>query len=170
MLSRFIIRLFGLALVAAVAGCADDAMRSGANGKQNDLNLAQTTGQTIPQVGSVEPVALFYGPMPTGVAVSSTGRLFVNFPRWGDPVEYTVAEIVDGRQVPYPNLQMQQIEQQKDADTIISVQSVVVDQKDRLWLLDTGSIKMNPVKPGGPKLICVDLATNQIVKKDHLSR
>jgi hypothetical protein len=40
---------------------------------------------------------------------------------------------------------MQQIEKQKDADTLISVPSVVVDDKDRLWILDPGSIKMGPV-------------------------
>ena len=30
-------------------------------------------------------VAAFRGPMPTGVAVSKSNRVFVNFPRWGDP-------------------------------------------------------------------------------------
>jgi hypothetical protein len=29
------------------------------------------------------------GPMPSGVAVSETERIFVNFPRWFDPVEFT---------------------------------------------------------------------------------
>jgi sugar lactone lactonase YvrE len=165
MLLKLILRYFGLVLVVAVAGCADDAMRAGRSENQSGDNLARTTSQTVPQVGTIEPAALFHGPMPTGVAVSSKGRMFVNFPRWGDPIEYTVAEVVEGKEVPYPNLQMQQIQKQKDADTLISVQSVVVDEKDRLWILDTGSIKMGPVKPGGPKLICVDLGTNQITKK-----
>lgn len=43
-------------------------------------------------IGVIEPVATFYGAMPTGVTVSETGRIFVNFPRWGDEVPYTVAE------------------------------------------------------------------------------
>jgi sugar lactone lactonase YvrE len=152
-----------LVLSLAIAGCADDAREQKNNQLKDDL--ARTTAQSIPVIGSIEPAALFYGPMPTGVAVSKSGRLFVNYPRWGDPIEFTVAEVVKGKETPYPNLEMQQIEKQKDADTIISVQSVVIDGKDRLWLLDTGSINMGPVKPGGPKLICVDLQSNQIIKK-----
>jgi hypothetical protein len=40
-------------------------------------------------VGSLELVYKFdQGPMPTGVAVSRCGRIFVNFPRWpGNPAE-----------------------------------------------------------------------------------
>ena len=46
------------------------------------------TGLALPAdrpVGKLETVALFHGPMPTGVTVSHQGRIFVNFPRWGDP-------------------------------------------------------------------------------------
>jgi sugar lactone lactonase YvrE len=45
------------------------------------------------------------------------------------------------------------------------VQSVVVDPADRLWILDTGSPMFQPTKYGGPKLLCVDLETNQVIKK-----
>jgi hypothetical protein len=34
-------------------------------------------------IGHLETVATFNGPMPTGVTVSRTNRIFVNFPRWG---------------------------------------------------------------------------------------
>ena len=44
--------------------------------------------------GRSRTVATFNGPMPTGVAVSKTNRVFVNFPRWGDPVEFTVAATI----------------------------------------------------------------------------
>jgi sugar lactone lactonase YvrE len=40
----------------------------------------------------------------------------------------------------------------------------VVDPRDRLWILDTGSPNFSPVQPGGAKLIGVDLKQNQIVK------
>lgn len=36
---------------------------------------------------------------------------------------------------------------------------------NRLWMLDTGTIRMGSVKPGGAKPLAVDLDTNQIVKK-----
>ena len=35
-------------------------------------------------VGQPELVATFREAMPTGVTVSKSGRIFVNFPRWGD--------------------------------------------------------------------------------------
>ena len=115
--------------------------------------------------GKLEVVHTFYGPMPTGVTVSHTGRIFVNFPRWGDNVEYTVAEIVNGKTVPYPNADINKPEGKKLSDALISVQSVVVDPQGRLWILDTGSPMFQPVQPGGAKLIGVDLSTNQIFKK-----
>ena len=44
------------------------------------------------------------------------------------------------------------------------VQSVVVDPRDRLWALDTGSIKLGRNVPGGPKLVGIDLKTNKVFK------
>ena len=52
--------------------------------------------------GKLQTVAQFYGAMPTGVTVSQKGRVFVNFPRWGDEVPFSVAEIVDGKAVAFP--------------------------------------------------------------------
>ena len=51
------------------------------------------------------------------------------------------------------------------AAALVSVQSVVVDPSDRLWILDTGSPMFQPTKYGGPKLVCVDLTTDKVVKK-----
>ena len=117
-----------------------------------------------------ETVANFYGPMPTGVTVSHKGRIFVNFPHWGDDVKFTVAEIVNGKAVAYPNAQVNKINKAHPADCLYSVQSVVVDPKDRLWALDTGSVKLGPNVAGGPKLICMDLTTNTITRKIFFPR
>ena len=54
-------------------------------------------------IGHLETVATFPGPMPEGVTVSHAGRIFVNFARWGDKVPFTVAEVVNGKAVAYPN-------------------------------------------------------------------
>ena len=51
-------------------------------------------------LGDLELVMTFDGPMPTGVSVSHTGRIFVNFPRWDDPTAFTVAELRAGQLVP----------------------------------------------------------------------
>lgn len=116
-------------------------------------------------VGSIESVASFTGPMPTGVTVSQSGRIFVNFPRWGDKVDYTVAEVKNGRTVAYPNAEINRPNYNKPAEALVSVQSVVIDPQDRLWILDTGSIKFGSTSYGGPKLIGVDLKQNRIFKK-----
>ena len=113
----------------------------------------------------LETVATFSGPMPTGVTVSQSGRIFVNFPRWGDPVSYSVAEVKKGQTVPFPDTALNRFDKDHPADTLVSVQSVVVDPKDRLWILDTGSIKFGPTQYGGPKMIGIDLKTNQVFKK-----
>jgi sugar lactone lactonase YvrE len=126
-------------------------------------------------MGMLEPVAYFNGAMPTGVTVSQKGRIFVNFPKWGDEVPFTVAEVKDGKAVAYPDEAMNQTTDDTHeiaADnndyysaSLVSVQSVVVDPADRLWILDTGSPMFQPTKYGGPKLVCVDLETNQVIKK-----
>jgi sugar lactone lactonase YvrE len=117
-------------------------------------------------LGELEPVAHFYGAMPTGVTVSHQGRIFVNFPKWGDEVLFTVSEIRDrGDAVPYPDEDTNQTDSNDPAAALVSVQSVVVDPADRLWILDTGSPMFQPTKYGGPKLVCVNLATNKVIKK-----
>ncbi|HEX8465391.1 MAG TPA: L-dopachrome tautomerase-related protein [Abditibacterium sp.] len=130
--------------------------------------------------GKLETVAQFYGPMPTGVTVSQRGRIFVNFPRWGDNVPFTVAEIVNGRAVAFPDLEINDFGKNGDRATLsqeksararnlretsfVGVQSVVVDARDRLWVLDTGSVLFGPTAPGGPKLVCINLERNDVEK------
>ncbi len=137
--------------------------------------LAQTL-QTDRLIPGLEVVATFNGPMPTGVTVSQRGRIFVNFPRWGDDVPFTVAEIVHGKAVAFPNAQINDWpgrnlpnpnafkDEAADQTHFVNVQSVVVDPEDRLWALDTGAPKLKNIVPGGPKLVCIDLATNQVIR------
>ena len=127
-------------------------------------------------VGTLETVASFYGAMPTGVTVSRGGRIFVNMPRWGDDVPFTVAEVVKGKAVAYPNEAVNDWPGRKLANPnafkdeaanqthFVNVQSVVMDPLDRLWVLDTGAPKLKNIVPGGPKLVCVDLATNKVIR------
>jgi len=52
-----------------------------------------------------------------------------------------------------------------NTEHFISVQSLYVDPRDRLWILDTASVNFQPTKPGGPKLLCYDLNQNKMVKR-----
>ncbi|TFV47491.1 gluconolaconase [Blastococcus sp. TF02A-35] len=102
--------------------------------------------------------------MPTGVTVSHGGRIFVCYPKWGDEVGFTVGEIRDGEAVAFPSQELNDNRSDADPERLVSVQSVVVDPADRLWVLDTGSPMFRPTEHGGPKLVCVDLATDQVVR------
>ena len=115
--------------------------------------------------GKLEQVHAFYDAMPTGVTVSETGRIFVNFPRWGDDVPFTVGELRDGKVVAYPDAAINRENPRDPSDGLISVQSVVADGQGRVWLLDTAAPGFADPKPRGAKLVAVDLASNRVVKR-----
>lgn len=104
----------------------------------------------------------------TGVAVSHTGRIFVNFPRWNDWPGMAVTELKkgsDGRLTPvaFPNAEWQQWKEGDDPKShFVCVQSVVIDDQDFLWVVDAAGPQMKEVVPGGAKLVKIDLRTSQI--------
>lgn len=167
MMSIGLLRTRGARALAAALGfmillCVADVA---ARGQRRPAAAQPPSEQTH---GTIEQVFAFQGSMPTGVTVSQTGRIFVNYPRWGGPVPFTVAELKNGREVAYPEAEINRFDPAADAaraaERFVSVQSVVIDPRDRLWVLDTGSIKFQPVIPGGPKLVGIDLATNRAFK------
>jgi sugar lactone lactonase YvrE len=100
----------------------------------------------------------------TGVAVAPDGRLFVNYPRWSDDVPISVAELIDGEPVPYPSEAWNRWQPGGDPEThFVCVQSVTVDDQGFLWILDPANPGFQGVVPGGPKLLKVDLAADEIV-------
>jgi sugar lactone lactonase YvrE len=114
--------------------------------------------------GKVEQVFTFRGAMPTGVTVAENGRIFVNFPRWGDDVPFTVGEIRNGKVVAYPNASINKEDPRDPAKGFISVQSVVADGKGRIWVLDTAAPGFATPKAGGAKLVAIDMQNNQVAK------
>ncbi|KAJ4385928.1 hypothetical protein N0V85_007968 [Neurospora sp. IMI 360204] len=144
----------------------------------------------------LEVVHAYFGEWPDGIAVSSTGRLFSSFPGLdpgnvnnGTPGIFTVGELTSpSTEKAYPSVEINTppcsggavdlADPQNpvgcgSADHLISAQSVVIDSKDRLWILDTGrpayifpngSLILLPSSYGGPKLVAVDLSTNTIFK------
>ncbi len=145
------------ALALGVAMTAQTALAAPAT----DFSVSAPADKSI---GQLQQVFAFHDAMPTGVTVSETGRIFVNFPRWGDDVPFTVAEIRDGKVQAWPNAQINKEDPQDPAKGLISVQSVVADGQGRVWLLDTAAPGFAAPKPGGAKLVAVDLATDKVVK------
>lgn len=130
---------------------------------------ARSQEQPIPAqrwVGKLDVVAKIYGPMPTGIAVSDNGRIFINYPRWGDAVDFSVAEIVAGKPVAYPSRTIHASgNRSTQLERIISAQSVVIDPSGKtLWIVDTGKLPDQPISYGGPKLVAVDLKSNTVIR------
>ena len=101
----------------------------------------------------------------TGVAVSSTGRVFVNFPFWGGVHDVSVAELGPDGMVPYPSEAWNgwSLESPGTPDQrFVCVQSVFVDSNDVLWILDPASPGFSGVVENGAKLVAVDLATDRV--------
>lgn len=101
----------------------------------------------------------------TGVTVSRSGRLFVNFPRWSDRYLNAVVEVRnDGSIQPYPDEEWNRWDMKPGSagKHFVCVQSVVADDGDSLWVLDPAAPLLAPSIPGAPKLVRIDLASNEV--------
>lgn len=122
--------------------------------------------QTSPSQQPFEQAASFEHQV-TGVAVSQDGRIFVNFPRWTEDAPVSVAEVMkDGSIKPYPDQRWNdwrnaKKDEMSPQDHWVCVQSVVADQQGNLWVLDPAAPAQDKVVAGGPKLVKIDLKTNQ---------
>lgn len=101
----------------------------------------------------------------TGMAISKNGRIFVNFPRWSPDVPISVGEIVNGKVLPYPNEELNSWKlNSSEEKKFICVQSVYVDDKNFLWVLDPANPFFNGVVEQGAKLYKINLKTDRIIK------
>ncbi len=101
----------------------------------------------------------------TGVALSREKRTFVNYPRWRAGLSVSVAEILaDGRIKPYPSESWNSWSDTATQYTgrFVCVQSVFVDDKNFLWVLDSGNPYLQGVRAGAAKLLCIDLSTDTV--------
>ncbi|MCS0587802.1 L-dopachrome tautomerase-related protein [Massilia norwichensis] len=117
---------------------------------------------------SIELVADF-GHQVTGVSVSETNRIFVNFPRWTEDTAISVAELKDGEVQPYPDEEWNAWRNAKKDeitpdDHWVCVQSIVADQRGSLWVLDPAAPAQAHMVSKGPKLVRIDLATDKVAQ------
>ncbi|KAK6088113.1 major royal jelly protein [Seiridium cupressi] len=179
--------LLGRVLDACEMKSITDLLIAAALVRAQDIEFISDPGVFGPPL---EVQHAYYGQWPTGIAVSSTGRKFSNFPGGLDPTNtyngsndvFTVGELTSlTNETAYPSLEMNHppggaINYTTNPPTgasypdyLIGVQSVVVDPLDRLWILDTGRV-LTPdgtlvyAAYGGPKLVGVDLNTNEVFK------
>jgi sugar lactone lactonase YvrE len=103
----------------------------------------------------------------TGVTVSKSGRIFLNFPRWSDQYLNAVVELMkDGTVRPYPDESWNRWNKKQETASkqFVCVQSVVADGQDNLWVIDPAAPLLSVVAPGGPKLVKIDLAGNRVAR------
>ena len=101
----------------------------------------------------------------TGVAVSKSGRIFVNFPRWGTPPKMSVAELTcTGEIRSFPNDKWNTwIDGISPKNHFYCVQSVYIDELDYLWILDSGNPGLMGIVKNAPKLLKVNLRNNKVI-------
>lgn len=126
------------------------------------------TINNAPGNAPLEKVAEFDDRLVTGVTVTETGRIFVNFPLWY-PQWYqgAVAELVDGRLVAYPDARWNswRLDDRADpAGRFVCVQSVYADQRGSLWVLDPGAPWPTGLVADAPKLVRIDLASDRVAR------
>ena len=107
----------------------------------------------------------------TGVAVSKQGRMFVNYPRWQGPHDSDVVEVSsNGIAHPYPDKDWNNWEKgQGGSNKWVCVQAVFVDDKDQLWVVDSGAPEMGEVQDSGAKLVKIDLSNNRVSRNYNLT-
>ena len=99
----------------------------------------------------------------TGVAVADNNRVFVNYPYWLDNHSYSVAEVKDGKPIPYPNAEWNSFKKGEDGQNkFVCVQSVVADDKGYLWVVDAAGIGLGKVYHKSNKIVKINFKTNKI--------
>jgi len=100
----------------------------------------------------------------TGVAASGD-RIWVNFPRRDRSVSTSVAELVEGRVVPWPNEAWNAwTPNDSGEEQFVAVQSVWADDRGSLWVVDTGNPLQEGVIGRGPRLFRFATQTGELYR------
>ena len=131
--------------------------------------IAGSASAQAGRTGPLTPMAQF-DHQATGAAVTADGRRFVNFPRWTDDAPVSVAEVMrDGSLRAYPDAKWNSWRNARAnelpvGEYFVCVQSIVPDGHGNLWVVDPGAPGNEKILPGAPKLVRIDLASNQVTK------
>jgi hypothetical protein len=118
---------------------------------------ADTVSQDSTPTGSFEVVAEFYGPRPSGIVVTPDGLIFVGFPRHANNhKEATLAELKNGKLVPFPNAGMSLPSDVFPEQRLVSVHGMTLDSRGRIWAIDDGKLAGQPIAPGAAKIVGFD--------------
>lgn len=94
---------------------------------------AGTIDHSLIPIGSIQEVAAFSGPGPSGIVVTPEGRTFVGFSRHADDhAGMTLGGLVNGKLVPYPSADVSLPSELSDAKRLVSVHGMTLDKCGRL--------------------------------------
>jgi len=104
-------------------------------------------------------------PDPSGIAVTKTGRVFLGFPRHADNhKQFALAELVNGKLVPFPNNDHVYPSQKPFKDWLVSPHGMTIDANGLLWILDDGKRSgIKEIPDGAAKVVALNIDTKKIV-------
>jgi sugar lactone lactonase YvrE len=149
MFSKLIRPVLLIGIFISFIGCKNNGASDGGNG--------QDDSKTLDIIAESDELW-------TGIAVSKENRIFVNYPRWGAPISFSVAEVLpDGNVNPYPDSDWNEWNDTLPVeDHLVCVQSVFIDDRNSLWILDTGNPGFQGVIGGAAKLIKINIENDTI--------
>lgn len=158
-----------LAFVVALASTVAAASSAAAWQEGSPSDAPEPLINNLPGNPPLETVVEFEDRLPTGVAVSPDGRVFVSFPLWYDEwYEGALVEVTEeGEVVPYPNRAWNEWRPDRrldPAEHFVSVQAILADGEGDLWVLDPAAPRFEGPVENGAKLVRVDLETNRVAR------
>ncbi|WP_051292663.1 L-dopachrome tautomerase-related protein [Olivibacter sitiensis] len=120
--------------------------------------MAQNDYEVIARIAPPDPDM-------SGIAVSSDNRVFLGFPRHADNhTAFALAELVDGKPIPFPNKDYVYPSTKPYADWLVSPHGMYMDTRDVLWVLDDGKRSgIKEIPEGAAKVVAIDIKTGKIV-------
>jgi hypothetical protein len=157
----------GLGLCLA-SGCAAPAGHGNAASPSALASPIATASE--PAGHGLRVIDTFATHAPTGVAISRSGRTFIGFAGDDRRRARLIERTPDGERVAYPSAGWNDWRGNAGRAALrglIDVRGVWIDADDTLWVLDAG-VAHGRVVPGGPKLMQIDLALDEVERVHYL--
>lgn len=113
------------------------------------------TAEPVHPEGTIKAAVISQQPI-GNAAVSANGRIFYTIHPESHPEGPKLYEWVDGKAMPFPNVQ----EQERLFEAPLGL---VVDRQNRLWIIDPGNHGT-----GRPRFLAIDLATGSVCMSTFL--
>jgi sugar lactone lactonase YvrE len=161
------VRLIPLLAMLALTACHSNNRQ----GATTTTTTTTTTVTTQPQgVKSTDTLELVYQDNTyqfTGIAKKDGSPLYVSYPRWSNTFRYSVVQVTGlNTCVPYPSVAMNNWTPGISGKGVwVCVQALYFDDSGNLWVVDPAAPYMKNIQGDGAKLVEINTATGQEVKK-----